>query len=207
MDEVVIEPGCILGLAASAIEAYNRETNGYLLGEADVRRPRRTVLKASIPLQTEARKPSGVEHGNARAFDRARRTVRLEAGLRRVGGFHSHTGDDGAPALSETDLDYIAQELGWANARLPRPWADQWLEVVVAIRRRAYARPRRRAWTWRRYARKVGCTVAIKPSVGYDMTFSGYWVPVSSNGGPGRAEVGRPSEAALRVPWRRRRAQ
>jgi len=203
MDEVMVEPGCFLGLVASAIEAYNRETNGYLIGYPE-RGRRRTVLQASLPLQTEDRKPSGVEHGNARAFDRARRTMRgLESGLRRVGGFHSHTGDDGAPALSASDLEYIQQEVGWAHTATPRPWEDRWLEIVVAIRRREYVRQRRKAWTWRRYARKIGCTVAIKPQTGYDMTFSGYWVPVESNGGPGRSIAGRPSEVALRAPWQR----
>jgi len=35
------------------------------------------------------------------------------------------------------------------------------------------------------------------------MTFSGYWVPVHSNGGLG-AETGTPKEAQLSIPWRRR---
>ena len=204
MEKVLLEPGCFLGLAASAIEAYNRETNGYLLGLPE-RRGRRpcTVLKASYPLQTEDRKPNSVAHGNERAFDRARRTMRrLNVGLDHVGGFHSHT-VDGAPSLSAGDLEYIGQEMGWIHARRERPWQDRWLEVLVSIRRRQYARPRRRAWSWRQYARKIGCTVGIHPTVGYDMTFSGYWVPVHSNGGLG-AETGTPKEAQLSIPWRRR---
>src|SRR3972149_5626865 len=115
MDEVMVEPGCFLGLVASAIEAYNRETNGYLIGYPQGGPPR-PVPQAPLPLGTEDRKPSGVEHGNARAFDRARRTMRgLESDLRRVGGFHSHTGDDGAAALSASGLEYIHQEVGWAH--------------------------------------------------------------------------------------------
>jgi len=205
MEEIDLDPGCFLGLAASAIEAYNRETNGFLIGLPE-RRGRRhvTVLKAAYTLQTEDRKPNSVSHGNFDAFDRARKTMRgLWAGMDHLGGFHSHTGADGAPKLSEWDLEYIRQEIGWLQARRPRPWEDRWLEIVVAIRKRVYERPHRVAWSWRRYAKKIGCTVAISPTVGYDMTFSGYWVPTRSNGGPGKAIVERPSEAQLRLPWRR----
>src|SRR3990172_5938919 len=81
MNTVMIERGCFLGLATSAIEAYNRETNGFVLG-------------------------------NEGAFRRARGAVEnLDVGYRVLGGFHSHTGDDGDANLSPTDLDYVADEL------------------------------------------------------------------------------------------------
>src|SRR3989304_2200288 len=35
----------------------------------------------------------------------------LAVGSRVLGGFHSHTGDDGDANLSPTDLDYVADEL------------------------------------------------------------------------------------------------
>src|SRR3989304_2602642 len=117
MNTVMIERGCFLGLATSAIEAYKRETNGFVLGNEGTRtiraRPRTiTVLRAAYTLQTEDRKPNWVSHGNERAVRRARGAVEnLDVGYRVLGGFHSHTGDDGDANLSPTDLDYVADEL------------------------------------------------------------------------------------------------
>src|SRR3989442_6652122 len=144
MGDIVVDPGCFLGLCAASIEAYNRETNGFLLGGRSVRRVRRprrvAVLKAAYPIQTEERRPSSVAHGNLKAFDRARRTVNnLYVGLDLMGGFHSHTGTDGAPALSTLDMEYIEDELNHL-ARQGEPRAD-WLQLVAAIPKRAHSPP------------------------------------------------------------------
>lgn len=203
MRDIVLDPSCFLGLCAAAIEAYNRETNGFLMGGKAVRRVRRRrrveVLRAAYPIQTEQRRPSSVAHGNLKAFDRARRTVsNLYVGLDLVGGFHSHTGTDGAPSLSRLDVEYIEDELNHL-ARQGEQRAD-WLELVVAIRQRSYAKRHDVAWTFRRYPRKIGATIAIKPSLGYDVTLAGYGVPVEPNGG-NRLYAGRPDEARLHMPW------
>lgn len=202
----MLEPSCFLGVCASAIEAYNRETNGFLLGGTGVRRLRRrrrvAVLKAAYPIQTEERRPSSVAHGNLKAFDRARRTMsNMYVGLDLLGGFHSHTGSDGAPALSRLDVDYIEDELSHLARRGDA--RAEWLELVVAIRQRTYARPHRVAWSLRRYARKLGATIRIRPHVGYDLTLAGYWLPVEANGGQA-VDVGRPEEARLAIPWAKR---
>ncbi len=97
MDDIVIERSCFVGLVTSAVEAYNRETNGFLMGNRGTRlvrrRPREvTVLRAAYPLQTEDRKPNWVSHGNEKAFRRARRAIEnLDVGYPVLGGFHSHT--------------------------------------------------------------------------------------------------------------------
>ncbi len=202
MRDIVVDPGCFLGLCASAIEAYDRETNGFLLG-GEARRGRRrrrvAVLKAAYPIQTEERKRNSVAHGNLKAFDRARRTVHnLWVGLDQLGGYHSHTGTDGAAALSRTDLEYIEDELNHLARQGDR--RPDWLELVVAIRQRSYETRHDVAWSFRRYPRKLGATIAIKPNLGYDVTLAGYWVPVIPNGG-GVVHVGRPEEARLGIPW------
>jgi len=201
--DIVLDPSCFLGICASAIEAYNRETNGFLLGGRAVRRVRRprsvAVLKAAYPIQTEERRPNSVTHGNLNAFDRARRTVSgLYVGLDLMGGFHSHTGTDGEAALSRMDVDYIEDELNHL-VRGGEP-LEEWLEIVVAIRQRDYARRHHVAWSFRRYPRKIGATIAIKPNLGYDMTIAGYWVRVEPNGG-NRVHAGRPEEPRLHIPW------
>src|SRR5207247_6509801 len=106
MDTIVVERSAFVGLVTSAVEAYNRETNGFLVGNRGTRlmkqRPREvTVLRAAYALQTEDRKPNWGSHGNEKAGKRARGAIeKLEGGGYAVlGGFHSHTGDGGAATL------------------------------------------------------------------------------------------------------------
>src|SRR2546430_7405813 len=99
MDNIVVERSAFVGLVTSAVEAYNRETNGFLVGNRATRlvrqKPREvTVLRAAYPLQTEDRKPNWVSHGNEKAFKRARGAIEnADVGYAVLGGFHSHTGD------------------------------------------------------------------------------------------------------------------
>jgi len=206
LDHIVIERSCFLGLVTSAVEAYNRETNGFLVGNRGTRlvrqRPREvTVLRAAYPLQTEDRKPNWVSHGNEKAFQRARGAIEnADVGYAVLGGFHSHTGDDGAASLSRTDLDYVADELRRISRGRP---ADRvkWLEVVMALKRRAWSSSHEAGWATRRYRRKIGCTVALDASHGYDMTIGGYWVEGEPDGEPGAWDVVGTREARLRLPW------
>ncbi|HKZ98799.1 MAG TPA: Mov34/MPN/PAD-1 family protein [Thermoplasmata archaeon] len=205
MENVLIERGCFLGLATAAIEAYNRETDGFLVGNTRTRLVRSrarevTVLRAAYPLQTADRKPNWVAHGNAKAFQRARRAMEnLTLGYEVLGGFHSHTGSDGDAALSRTDLEYVADELR-RRSRRPEAEATRWLEVVVALRKRAWATPHRVGWTTRPYHRKVGCTVALDAHTGYGLVLGGYWVTAEPDGAPGRVDV-TADEAKLHLPW------
>src|SRR3989454_6648172 len=144
MDNIVVERSAFVGLVTSAVEAYNRETNGFLVGNRGTRRMKQrlrevTVLRAAYPLQTEDRKPNWVSHGNEKAFKRARGAIEnLDVGGYAVlGGFHSHTGDDGAASLSRTDLDYVADELRRISRGRPAERV-QWLEGAPAPKRRGW---------------------------------------------------------------------
>jgi len=206
MDNVVIERSCFVGLVASAVEAYNRETNGFLVGNRGTRvlrrRPREvTVLRAAYPLQTEDRKPNWVSHGNEKAFRRARRVMEnADVGYAVLGGFHSHTGADGEASLSATDLEYVSDELKRLSRSRSMDRAE-WLEVVVALKPREWSRGHEAGWTTRRYRRKLGCTVAIDPTHGYDMTIGGYWVEGEPDGVPGAWDLVGTNEARLLLPW------
>jgi len=207
MDNIVVERSAFVGLVTSAVEAYNRETNGFLVGNRGTRlmkqRPREvTVLRAAYALQTEDRKPNWVSHGNEKAFKRARGAIEnLDVGGYAVlGGFHSHTGDDGAASLSRTDLDYVADELRRISRGRPAERV-KWLEVVLALKRREWSRNHEPGWTTRTYRRKLGCTVAMDPTHGYDMTIGGFWVEGEPDGEPGRWDVVGTSEAHLLLPW------
>src|SRR3989442_9148235 len=151
MDDFLIERRFFVGLVASAVEAYNRETNGFLVGNRRTRlvrqRPREvTVLRAAYPLQTEDRKPNWVSHGNEKAAKRARGAIEnLDVGYAALGGFHSHTGEDGAASLSRTDLDYVADELRRISRGRPAE-RSQWLSVVLPRKRRGGCRSHELGW-------------------------------------------------------------
>ena len=104
-------------------------------------------------------------------------------------------------SLSHWDLDYIEEELRRINGPTGRLVQDRWLEIVIAIHRREYARPRAPAWSLRRYSRKVGATVVLHPSAGFTLTFGAYWVRCKPNGSPGSIEVAGLREVPLRLPW------
>ena len=207
MENVVIDPACFVGLVTSAIEAYNRETNGFLIGAERARKLRRgpqdvAVLKAAYPLQTADRKVNWVANGNVRAFERAHRAVaNANGGLDLLGGYHSHTGSDAHARLSPLDLDYILDEFHVMNRGMVEPAHDRWLELVLAIRRREYSRPHEIRWNLSHYPRKLGAHVVLKPNVGFDITMAGYWVYCEKNGRPGAFELAGRDEARLHAPW------
>ncbi len=206
MEDVVIDPPCVIGLVTSAIEAYNRETSGFLIGAERARKIRRrprtvAVLKAAYPIQTAVRKVNWVANGNGRAFERARTSVEnAYAGLDLVGGYHSHTGDDAHASLSALDLDYIEDEFQAFNRGRSEGVRDRWLEVVLAIRRRKYVRLQETGWTLRRYPRKLGAKVVLRPNLSYDITIGGYWIWGEHNGRPGSFKVSDKEEARLHAP-------
>jgi proteasome lid subunit RPN8/RPN11 len=207
LETILIERGCFLGLATAAIEAYNRETDGFLVGDTRSRLVRSrarevTVLRAAVPLQTAERKVNWVAHGNANAALRARRAMEnLTLGYAVLGGFHSHTGSDGDAALSRTDLEYVADELRRRVRRAAEPAHPiRWLEVVVALRRRSWASPHPVGWRTRPYRRKLGCTVALDRHTGYDLVLGGYWVSAQPDGAPDAFDVSA-DEAKLLLPW------
>src|SRR5437879_12343332 len=190
MDNIVVERSAFVGLVTSAVEAYNRETKGCLVGNRGTRimrqRPREvTVLRAAYPLQTEDRKPNWVSDGNDKAAKRARGAIEnLDVGYAVLGGFHSHTGQDGAASLSRTDLDYVADELRRISRGRPAERV-QWLEVVLALKRREWSRTHELGWRSRAYLRKLGCTVALVPTHGYEMTDGVFWAEGEPDGEPG----------------------
>jgi len=171
---VVVDRACFFALVNSAVEVYNRETTGLIVGRERRRlvrgKPRRVlVLEAAYPFQTATRSVTWVEAGNFRAAHRARNAVD-SLGFRTVGEYHSHTNYE--LSLSHEDLAYARDALAGMNGTAP----PRWLELVLGMKRKEYARPRRPGVRWRSYRRKLGCTVVLAPRLGFDVTLAGYWV-------------------------------
>lgn len=192
---VMVDSSCFLALVHSAVEVYNRETSGLLVGAERHRRIRgRTrrvlVLEGAYPYQTAARSVTWVSAGNSSAVQRARSAVDA-LGFRIVGEYHSHTNNE--HGLSHADVEYAASALRRRNGSAPR----RWLELILGMRRKEYASARSSGFTWRDYPRKVGCTVTLAPRTGFDITLAGYWI--SAEGEQVRCE-----EATIYAPWDKR---
>lgn len=190
---VLVDPACFLALVNSAVEVFNRETTGLLVGTERLRtvrgRKRRVVaLEAAYPFQTASRSVTWVEPGNHSAAHRARSTVD-SLGFRILGEYHSHTNNE--HGLSAADVDYARQALKRMNGTAPK----RWLEVILGMRRRDLRSPRAPGFRWRAYARKVGCTVVVQPREAFDVTIAGYWLA------PNGDERMHCEEAVLHVPW------
>jgi proteasome lid subunit RPN8/RPN11 len=194
---VMVDPACFLSLVNSAVEVYNRETTGMLVGSERVRvlqgRRRRVVaLDAAMPFQTASRSVTWVEPSNHSAVHRAR-AAPGSLGFRVLGEYHSHTNNENG--LSRADVDYALEALRRMNGHAPK----QWLELVLGMRRKEYGRPREPGWTWRDYRRKAGCTVVLSPRAGFDITIAGYWIRPN-----GDDEHVRCDEATVYIPWSNR---
>lgn len=195
---LLVDSACFLSLVNSALEVYNRETTGILVGAErwrtiDGRRRKVMALEAAYPLQTAARSVTWVEHGNHSATHRARSAVD-SLGFRILGEYHSHTNNE--HGLSAADVDYAREALRRMNGSAPKAW----LELVLGLRRKDYASPHRPGFTWREYPRKVGCTVVVSPRTGFDVTIAGYWIT------PDGDDEARCEEATVHVPWSSRSA-
>ncbi len=173
---VYIEPECLTTLITSAIEVYNRETNGFLLGRIAERRIRKRnlkvlVLEAASPFQLEERKPTSVSHANKKAVDRLVRSLNtMKRGL--VGGYHSHPFPHDLAVLSRDDIEFIGMEIEHLKKYgFPVP---QWLEVVMAIKMREYKTGHRTGVKTFRLNDSVGLVIKNTPHRGFAIKMRAY---------------------------------
>src|SRR5256886_13236260 len=71
----------------------------------------------------------------------------------------------------------------------------------MALKRREWSRQHEIGGTARQYRRKLGCSVALDATHGYDMTIGGFWVEGGPDGVPGSWDVVGTGEAKLLLPW------
>jgi proteasome lid subunit RPN8/RPN11 len=178
--DIFIERHCFKELITSAIEVYNRETNGVLLGRntfKEIKGEKNSVIsiKNVYPLQMERRTPSEVTHGNIAAFKRVLRTIdsfRSEI----VGGYHSHTPPYDIVRLSHGDIKSIKEDIEAMLKIGHRRVAKGWIEVLLSIRRKEYVKPSGREWYICDYIKKLRCYVRTQKRIGWDILLSAYWV-------------------------------
>ena len=178
--DVFIENRAFKTLITSAIEVYNRETNGVMLGRNTTRgikdeKTKVVSIKEVYPFQTEERKPSEVVHGNIAAFKRVLRTISsFESEI--VGGYHSHPHPYQTIRLSRADIDSIREDIEAMIKAGQERVKNGWIEVLLSIKRKDYARPKGREWYICDYVKRLRCHVRTRAKVGYDILISAYWI-------------------------------
>jgi proteasome lid subunit RPN8/RPN11 len=180
MRDIFIESHAFKELITSAIEVYNRETNGVLLGHKTfkaIKGEKKNVvsIKNVYPFQMERRTPSEVTHGNIAAFKRVLRTIdSFEAEI--VGGYHSHTPPYDVVRLSHGDIKSIKEDIEAMLKIGHRRVAKGWIEILMSIKRKEYKKPRTREWYICDYIKKLRCYLRTHEKIGYDVLLSAYWI-------------------------------
>ncbi len=188
MHDIFINPKSLKALVLSAVEVYNRETNGFIAGRTVVKKIKGKEkpvisLQTVYPLQTADRKPSQVIHGNDLAH---RRAVTSLAAMKVpiLGGFHSHTDyhptQDAPPELSQGDIDHIHEEMRSLKSLRGGKELNKWLEIILSIKKKNYSKSRENKMEISSYKKRLGCTVITEPYKGYKITLAGYWLQNSS---------------------------
>jgi len=205
--DVFIERRSFRTLITSAIEVYNRETNGALMGRSAVREihGKRTgvvSIKEAYPFQTEKRTPSEVVHGNKAAFKRVLRAVEsLKTEI--IGGYHSHPYPYGFVGLSEGDVVSVKEDIEAMEKVGQERVKKGWIELLLSIKRNDYRRPQKSEWYICDYVKKLRVRMRTKKKTGYDILISAYWVYPKEKYGekPIKQMTFGVKEVAVFVPW------
>ncbi|UCC92012.1 MAG: hypothetical protein JSV39_01995 [Candidatus Aenigmatarchaeota archaeon] len=206
--DVFIERRSFRTIIASAIEVYNRETNGALLGrnavrEIEGRKTKVVSVKEVYPFQTEKRTPSEVIHANVAAFKRVLRAFEsLKTEI--IGGYHSHPPPyGGLIALSEGDITSVKEDIE-AMVKIGQERIRRgWVEILLSIKRKNYVRPQKPEWYICDYLKRLRVRVRTRKKRGYDVLVSAYWVYPKEKFGekPIKKMKFGVKEVAVYVPW------
>jgi len=205
--DLFIENRAFKTLITSAIEVYNRETNGVILGRNTIKeikneRVKVISVKEVYPFQTEERKPSEVFHGNVAAFKRVLRTISsFESEI--IGGYHSHPHPYHVVRLSKGDIESIKDDIEAMTKTGQERVKRGWMEILLSIKRKDYARPKGREWYISDYVKRLRCHLRTRERTGYDILLSAYWVyPKNPEEGKLLKDTEfRVKEVAIFVPW------
>lgn len=191
MRGVFLESHVLRMLVTSAIEVYNRETNGIIIGRKTQRKVGKTMepviaITEAYTLQTDERRPSEVFHGNEAAFKRVLRSLKsLDVDM--VGGYHSHTWPYGEKKPSDGDVEHIATEVRHVKG-------SKWLEVILSIKKKEYSSDAPSGWIIQELQKKVRIILRTDPDIGYEITISAHWLDYSGK----HPKV---TEVPVYVPW------
>jgi hypothetical protein len=167
-------------LLTSAIEVYNRETDGVFSGKfvrREIRGKRRQVLyvENAYPLQTAERKPSQVYHGNILAFKRVMNSL-ATAGIEYIGGYHSHPHPYKGVRLSLSDVNFVKDELDLIQKSRRLKTQKNWVEILMCIKRVRYQQRQETAWKQKRQGKRVLFSLTITPYTKYEVIMTAFQI-------------------------------
>lgn len=205
--DVFIERRSFRALVTSAIEVYNRETNGALFGrnatrEIEGKETEVVSVKEVYPFQTEKRTPSEVIHGNISAFNRMLRAFE-SLGTEIIGGYHSHPYPYGFVGLSKGDITSVKEDIE-AMTKIGQTRVKKgWLELLLSIKRKDYVKPQKPEWYICDYVKKLRARIRTAEKRGYDILVSAYWIYPKEKYGkkPIKKMKFGVKEVAVYVPW------
>lgn len=188
----------VRSLLTSAIEVYNRETDGVFSGKYVLRKIRgkkRTVLyvENAYTFQTAERKPSEVYHGNIAAFRRVMQSL-ASADIEFLGGYHSHPAPYKLTRPSKSDVDFIGDELEFLRKDKNFRTQMKWLEIIICIKKREYKIKQRVGWKSRRDGKRIRFFLTITPYAMYEILLCAYWIDFSKK----EPET---TETRIHAPW------
>ena len=170
-------------LLTSAIEVYNRETDGVFSGKFVLRKIRgkkRQVLyvEHAYPVQTAERKPSQVSHANLAAFTRIMHSL-TTADIEFLGGYHSHPHPYKGVKLSLSDIDFVRDELVFIRKNKHFRTQNNWVELLMCIKRIRYERRHKTGWKVKRSGKRAFFALTITPYTTYEIILAAFWVDFS----------------------------
>ncbi len=184
LPDIILDPGALQCLCASAMETYSRESGGFLMGKMVTRKIRRKgrrlmLISAVYPQQTAQRGYRSISDGNRQAGWRARVLLYTLSGLRGVklvGGYHTHPNDACEP--SESDLEYLYEEVRYHKGRAGFPVMKRWLEIIVSVEKRKYITKYSEEpfHAWHSHSHKIEGIVAADSDTGFHFTIGAFWV-------------------------------
>ena len=177
--DVMIDSGSFKHMVLSAIEVYNKETNGYIMGRMTTRRlngrrGRVLLVKHSYVFQTDKRKPSEVMHGNIAALKRVVGSLH-PMGIKVVGGFHSHSHPFDTTRISKGDVEFIGGEIEMLHRSGFRK-INKWLEIIISVKKKIYVTSHKKGWSVDDLQRGIKCIIKTDKHKGYSVSVSAYWV-------------------------------
>ncbi|RLI98692.1 MAG: hypothetical protein DRO99_00030 [Candidatus Aenigmatarchaeota archaeon] len=167
-------------LLTSAIEVYNRETDGVFLGKfvfRKIRGRRKRVLyvEDAHPFQTAERKPSQVYHGNVSAFKRVMNSL-TSTDAEFIGGYHSHPFPYKGVRLSKYDVDFIKDQLKFIRRSEDFETQHKWVELLMCIKRIRYKRKQETGWEYRGDRKRARFMLRISPFIAFEIILAAFWI-------------------------------
>jgi len=195
MKTMVVDQTCFGAIVGSGVEAFPRETMGFLIGKSDcdfvdgiLKKVMRVTM--ALPLKKIEQSTTHVSISNYDSYNKTRNALDV-LGFEIVGEYHSHPIQDmdwmeevdEQRGLSGNDKKFIRG--GLKTLRKHNIKQEEWLEMVVTIGRKTYQTIHPIGWTPLKSTRNrpipplIGGRLKFSKKLGKDVSKYGYTIIIS----------------------------